>query len=79
LAAVSEDLMTSRQQVLGVRASRGRARGWLEVLDAFGKEAVDGEKPKRRLEIVGASIDKESPGRRWETKQKMFRLFQKLL
>ena len=29
----------------------------LEVLDAFEKEEVDGEKPKRRLEIVEASID----------------------
>lgn len=29
----------------------------LEVLDAFEKEEVDGEKPKRRLEIVEAVID----------------------
>jgi cyclophilin family peptidyl-prolyl cis-trans isomerase len=29
----------------------------LEVLDAFGKEEVDGEKPKRRLEIIEATID----------------------
>ena len=29
----------------------------MEVLDAFEKEEVDGEKPKRRLEIVEASID----------------------
>lgn len=29
----------------------------LEVLDAFGKEEVDGETPKRRLEIIEASID----------------------
>ena len=29
----------------------------IEVLDAFEKEEVDGEKPKRRLEIVEASID----------------------
>lgn len=28
-----------------------------EVLDAFEKEEVDGEKPKRRLEIIEASID----------------------
>jgi len=27
------------------------------VLDAFEKEEVEGEKPKRRLEIVEASID----------------------
>jgi hypothetical protein len=31
----------------------------MEVLDAFEKEAVDGETPKRRLEIIEASIDKE--------------------
>ena len=29
----------------------------MEVLDAFEKEEVEGEKPKRRLEIVEASID----------------------
>ena len=29
----------------------------IEVLDAFEKEEVEGEKPKRRLEIVEASID----------------------
>jgi cyclophilin family peptidyl-prolyl cis-trans isomerase len=29
----------------------------MDVLDAFEKEGVDGEKPKRRLEIIEASID----------------------
>jgi hypothetical protein len=29
----------------------------MEVLDAFEKEEVDGEKPKRRLEIVTATVD----------------------
>jgi hypothetical protein len=29
----------------------------MEVLDAFEKEAVDGESPRRRLEIVEAVID----------------------
>jgi peptidyl-prolyl cis-trans isomerase B (cyclophilin B) len=29
----------------------------LEVLDQFEKEEVDGEKPKRRLEIIEATID----------------------
>jgi peptidyl-prolyl cis-trans isomerase B (cyclophilin B) len=29
----------------------------IEVLDAFEKEEVEGETPKRRLEIVGASSD----------------------
>jgi len=35
----------------------GRVVEGIEVLDAFGKEEVDGETPKRRLEIVEASID----------------------
>jgi len=29
----------------------------VEVLDAFEKEAVDGETPKRRLEIIEATVD----------------------
>jgi hypothetical protein len=29
----------------------------MEVLDAFEKEEVDGESPKRRLEIIEAVID----------------------
>jgi cyclophilin family peptidyl-prolyl cis-trans isomerase len=35
----------------------GRIVEGLEVLDAFGKEDVDGETPKRRLELIEASID----------------------
>jgi cyclophilin family peptidyl-prolyl cis-trans isomerase len=35
----------------------GRVISGLEVLDAFEKEDVDGETPKRRLEIVSAAID----------------------
>jgi len=35
----------------------GRVVEGLDVLDAFAKEDVDGEKPKRRLEIIEASID----------------------
>lgn len=35
----------------------GRIVEGLDVLDAFGKEDVDGETPKRRLELVEASID----------------------
>jgi peptidyl-prolyl cis-trans isomerase B (cyclophilin B) len=35
----------------------GRIVDGLEVLDAFGKEEVDGETPKRRLEIIEATID----------------------
>jgi len=34
----------------------GRVTAGMEVLDAFEKEEVDGETPKRRLEIVEASI-----------------------
>ena len=35
----------------------GRVVEGMDVLDAFNKEDVDGETPKRRLEIVEASID----------------------
>jgi len=35
----------------------GRIVEGLDVLDAFGKEDVDGETPKRRLELIEASID----------------------
>ena len=35
----------------------GRIVEGLDVLDAFAKEEVDGEKPKRRLELTEASID----------------------
>jgi len=35
----------------------GRIVEGIEVLDAFSKEDVDGETPKRRLELVDASID----------------------
>lgn len=35
----------------------GRVVDGLDVLDAFAKEDVDGETPKRRLEIIEASID----------------------
>ena len=35
----------------------GRVIEGLEVLDAFEKEEVDGETPKRRLEILHASVD----------------------
>jgi peptidyl-prolyl cis-trans isomerase B (cyclophilin B) len=39
----------------------GRIVEGLELLDAFEKEEVDGETPKRRLEITAASIDPLSP------------------
>ena len=35
----------------------GRIVEGLEVLDAFEKEDLDGETPKRRLEIIAASVD----------------------
>jgi len=35
----------------------GRIVEGLDVLDAFGKEEVDGETPKRRLELIEASIE----------------------
>ncbi len=35
----------------------GRIVEGLEVLDKFGKEDVDGETPKRRLELIEASLD----------------------
>jgi cyclophilin family peptidyl-prolyl cis-trans isomerase len=35
----------------------GRIVQGIEVLDAFEKEEVDGETPKRRLEIIEATID----------------------
>jgi cyclophilin family peptidyl-prolyl cis-trans isomerase len=41
----------------GQYSAFGRITGGLEVLEAFEKEEVDGEKPKRRLEIVEASIE----------------------
>jgi len=41
----------------GKYAAFGSVVEGLEVLDAFGKEDVDGETPKRRLEIIEASVD----------------------
>ncbi len=35
----------------------GRIVSGMEVLDAFEKEEVDGETPKRRLEVIAATID----------------------
>ncbi|MBL8175853.1 MAG: peptidylprolyl isomerase [Bryobacterales bacterium] len=37
----------------------GRVIEGMEVLDAFEKEEVDGETPKRRLELLEASVDKK--------------------
>lgn len=41
----------------GKYSAIGRVVEGIEVLDAFEKEEVDGEKPKRRLEIIEATID----------------------
>jgi peptidyl-prolyl cis-trans isomerase B (cyclophilin B) len=43
----------------GKYSAFGRIVEGMEVLDAFEKEAVDGETPKRRLEIIEATIDKQ--------------------
>jgi peptidyl-prolyl cis-trans isomerase B (cyclophilin B) len=41
----------------GVYTAFGRIVEGMEVLDAFEKEELDGETPKRRLEIISATID----------------------
>jgi peptidyl-prolyl cis-trans isomerase B (cyclophilin B) len=41
----------------GKYSAFGRVVEGMEVLDAFEKEETEGEKPKRRLEIVEATID----------------------
>jgi peptidyl-prolyl cis-trans isomerase B (cyclophilin B) len=41
----------------GQYSAFGRVIEGMDVLSAFEKEEVDGEKPKRRLEIIEASID----------------------
>ena len=41
----------------GQYSAFGRIVEGLEVLDAFEKEEVDGETPKRRLEILEATVD----------------------
>ena len=42
----------------GKYSAFGRVVSGMEVLDAFEKEEVDGETPKRRLELIQATIDK---------------------
>jgi peptidyl-prolyl cis-trans isomerase B (cyclophilin B) len=41
----------------GKYAAFGRVVDGIEVLDAFEKEEVDGETPKRRLELIEVTID----------------------
>jgi cyclophilin family peptidyl-prolyl cis-trans isomerase len=45
----------------GQYSAFGRVVEGIEVLDAFEKEELDGETPKRRLEIISAGIEPESP------------------
>ena len=42
----------------GQYSAFGRVVAGMDVLDAFEKEEVDGETPKRRLELIEATIDK---------------------
>lgn len=42
----------------GQYSAFGRVVAGMEVLDAFEKEEVDGETPKRRLELIQATVDK---------------------
>jgi cyclophilin family peptidyl-prolyl cis-trans isomerase len=42
----------------GQYSAFGRVVSGMEVLDAFEKEEVDGETPKRRLELIEATVDK---------------------
>jgi cyclophilin family peptidyl-prolyl cis-trans isomerase len=42
----------------GQYSAFGRVVAGMEVLDAFEKEGVDGEAPKRRLELIEATIEK---------------------
>jgi peptidyl-prolyl cis-trans isomerase B (cyclophilin B) len=41
----------------GKYAAFGRVIEGMDVLDAFEKEEVDGESPKRRLELIEATVD----------------------
>ncbi len=41
----------------GQYSAFGRIVEGLDVLDAFEKEELDGETPKRRLEIIEATVD----------------------
>jgi cyclophilin family peptidyl-prolyl cis-trans isomerase len=43
----------------GQYSAFGRVTEGLDVLDAFGKEELDGETPKRRIEIIEATVDPE--------------------
>jgi len=45
----------------GKYSAFGRVTEGLEVLDLFDKEEVDGETPKRRLELIEASVDPPAP------------------
>ena len=48
----------------GQYSAFGRVIAGMEVLDAFEKEEVDGETPRRRLELIEATIDPVTPDAR---------------
>jgi peptidyl-prolyl cis-trans isomerase B (cyclophilin B) len=51
-------MLGSAPHLDGKYTAFGRVVAGMEVLDAFDKEEVDGETPKRRLELIEATIDK---------------------
>jgi peptidyl-prolyl cis-trans isomerase B (cyclophilin B) len=50
-------MLGSAPHLDGKYTAFGRVVAGMEVLDAFDKEEVDGETPKRRLELIEATID----------------------
>jgi peptidyl-prolyl cis-trans isomerase B (cyclophilin B) len=50
-------MLGAAENLDGQFAAFGKIVEGMEVLEAFEKEEVDGETPKRRLEIVEASVD----------------------
>ncbi len=52
-------LLDAAPHLDGQYSAFGRIVEGMDVLEAFEKEELDGEKPKRRIEIIEASIDPE--------------------
>ena len=50
-------MLAPAENLDGIYSAFGRITEGLDVLEAFEKEEVDGETPKRRLEILDASVD----------------------